>query len=107
MRESFVDSWFGSGAFAGLTGGNKDPYAAINRIGRAPTARYSIMCHQDVFADRGAGSAELHAVLKELDTVDPNWVVAGNAGVMRSGRLVRRVVDPHGESTGESLPLPV
>ena len=107
MRRSFVDAGFNPDAFVRLTDSNDDPYAAVTRIGQESTARYPILCHQDIVADQGAGAEELLAALQELDAVDPHWAVAGNAGVMRSGRLLLRVVDMHGGSTGESLPLPV
>ena len=107
MRESFVEAGFDPDGFVRVTDGNDDPYTTITRIGRASTARYPILCHQDVLADQGAGAVELLARLRELDVRDPGWVVAGNAGIMRSGRLIRRLVDEHGGSTGESLPLPV
>jgi len=107
MRESFIDAGFDPDAFVRLTDGDDDPYTAITRIGRGSTARYPILCHQDVFTDQGAGATELLACLRELDVRDPGWVVAGNAGIMRSGRLIRRLVDGHGGSTGETLPLPV
>ena len=107
MRESFITAGFEPDAFVRLTDGDDDPYTTITRIGRASSARYPILCHQDVFADQGAGASKLLACLGELDVRDPRWVVAGNAGIMRSGRLIRRLVDGHGGSTGESLPLPV
>jgi hypothetical protein len=107
MRESFIDAGFAPDAFVRLTDRDDDPYTTITRIGRASTARYPILCHQDVFTDQGAGAAELLARLRELDVRDPRWVVAGNAGIMRSGRLIRRLVDGHGGPTGETLPLPV
>ena len=107
MRESFIDAGFAPDAFVRLTDRDDDPYTTITRIGRASTARYPILCHQDVFTDQGVGAAELLARLWELDVRDPRWVVAGNAGIMRSGRLIRRLVDGHGGSTGETLPLPV
>jgi Methyltransferase domain len=107
MRESFIDAGFAPDAFVRLSDRDDDPYTTITRIGRASSARYPILCHQDVFTDQGAGAADLLARLRELDVQDPRWVVAGNAGVMRSGRLVRRLVDGHGGSTGEPLPLQV
>lgn len=107
MRQSFIDAGFSPNAFNPLMDSDDDPYAAITRIGRRSTARYPILCHQDVFADQGAGAVELLAVLEQLDAIDPHWVVAGNAGIMRSGRSLRRLVDPFGGSTGEPLPLPV
>jgi Methyltransferase domain len=107
MRESFIGSGFDPGAFVRLTDRDEDPYTAITRIGRASTSRYPILCHQDVFADQGAGAAELLACLRDLDARDPCWVVAGNAGVTRSGRLIWRLQDGAAGSTGESLPLQV
>ncbi len=107
MRRSFVEAGFSADAFVRLTDADDDPYAAIPRIGRSSPARYPILCHQDVLADQGVGAAELAARLEHLDLTHPNWVVAGNAGVMRSGRLIRRLVDEHGGSTVERLPLPV
>ena len=107
MRRSFVDAGFSADSFVRLTDANDDPYAAITRIARTSAASYPILCHQDVFADQGAGAAELAARLQQLGVADPDWVIAGNAGVMASGRLLRRLVDGHGGSTGEPLPLPV
>lgn len=107
MRESFIAAGFDSAALVRLTDARSDPYTTITRIGRGSDARYPILCHQDVFADQGAGATELLACLQALDVRDPGWVVAGNAGIMRSGRLIRRLVDEHGGSTGERLPLPV
>lgn len=106
MRESFVAAGFSPDGFVRLADGDDDPYAAVTRIGQESTARYPILSHQDVLADQGAGAAELLAALRRLDVLDPRWIVAGNAGVMRSGRLLRRLVDGHGGSTGEPLPLP-
>lgn len=107
MRESFIEAGFAPDAFVRLTDRDDDPYTTITRIGRESTARYPILCHQDVFTDQGAGASELLARLRDLDARDPRWVAAGNAGIMRSGRLIRRLVDGHGGSTGETLPLPV
>ena len=107
MHRSFVDGGFSPDAFVWLTDSKDDPYTAITRICQESTARYPILCHQDIVADQGAGAEELLTALQELDGIDPHWAVAGNAGVMRSGRLLLRVVDKHGGSTGESLPLPV
>jgi hypothetical protein len=110
MRKSFVEAGFSADAFVRLTDGNDDPYAAITRIARESSARYPILCHQDVRSDRGHGALELADALKVLDTTDPGWTVAGTAGVMRSGRGIRRLVDHGGGPTSESrgsLPLPV
>jgi len=107
MRQSFIEAGFRPDAFVPLTDDLDDPYAAITRIGQQTKARYPILCHQDLLADRGAGAKHLLASLRSLDAADPRWVVAGIAGVMRSGRLLQGLVDPDGGPTGEPLPLPV
>jgi hypothetical protein len=104
MRQSFIDAGFNPSAFVRLTDADDNPYAAITRIGQEASARYPILCHQDVFAEPGTGPAELLATLEHLDSFDPDWVVAGNVGVMPSGRMLVRFA---GGSTGEPLPLPV
>jgi hypothetical protein len=107
MRQSFIDGGFNPDAFVRLTDSNDDPYTAITRLGQDTTVRYPILCHQDIVANKGVSAEKLLAALQELDTIDPHWVVAGNAGVMRSGRLLLRVIDEYGSSTAEPLPLPV
>jgi hypothetical protein len=56
---------------------------------------YVVLCHQDVrlLAD---GRAMLERRLAELDDIDPNWALAGNAGGVRPGVLALRITDPHG-----------
>ncbi len=110
MRRSFIDAGFDRDGFVRLTDDDDDPYRAITRIGRESTARYPILCHQDVRVDLGLGAVELSAALEELEALDRGWVVAGVAGVLRSGKGLRRVSDFGGAPTiepGESLPVPV
>jgi hypothetical protein len=107
MRGSFIAAGFGPAVFVRLSDSDEDPYRAINRIGRESTAQYVILCHQDVRADLGAGAGHLLDVLHDLDSRDPAWVAAGDAGVMRDGRVIRRLRDPYGGSTREELPQPV
>ncbi len=107
MRRSFIEAGFSPDAFVRLTAGADEPYATITRIGRRSQASYPILCHQDLVADRGAGAADLLEELRRLDAADSHWIVAGAAGVMRSGRLLKGLVDPDGGPTGEALPLPV
>jgi hypothetical protein len=107
MRGSFISAGFSSDAFVRLSDVSDEPYATITRMGRESTARYPILCHQDVVADQGAGAVDLAAELRRLDEIDPRWFVAGNAGITRSGRSLRRVVERHGGSANEMAPLPV
>jgi len=110
MVTSFTDAGFDPDSFVRLTDANDDPYAAITRIGRESRVRYPILCHQDVRTDCGPGADDLLAAVAELDRIDPFWVVAGNAGCMRTGQGVRRLVDRFGKANAdprEPLPRPV
>ena len=73
------------GAFAGLN-------ALLNRA----RGRHIILCHQDVrpFDDRRV----LETCLRDLDTRDPAWAIAGNAGGTGPGKLAIRITDPHGRN---------
>ena len=104
MRDSFVGAGFAPRAFVKLTDLNDNPYAAIARFAHSSSARYTVLCHQDVRTDRGVGADHLLALLSRLDERDSRWVVAGTAGVTRSGLLIRRVVDRYAGSTGDNLP---
>jgi hypothetical protein len=70
-------------------------YRGLNEMLNAARGAYVILCHQDVrlIAD---GRAELDARLAELETLDPGWALAGNAGGVAPGRLAIRITDPHG-----------
>jgi hypothetical protein len=103
MKATFVAAGFGADSFVRLSDRDSDPYSEIARAGRA-SARYVILCHQDVRLDHGTGRPELVAAIAELDRLGRNWVVAGNGGVSTSMKLVRRLTDPHGGSTRDRLP---
>jgi hypothetical protein len=107
MRASFAEAGFDSDAFVQLSDRDDDPFRALTRLGQRSDVRYPILCHQDLLADLGAGAAELESALRYLDRVAPHWAVAGSAGIMRSGRLIRRALDVRGGFTWERLPLPV
>lgn len=71
-----------------------EPYSAFAAVAAGSEAPYLIFCHQDVRPDLGHGFDRLLAVLTELDTRDPQWAVAGNAGVDTAHRPVVCVRDP-------------
>lgn len=70
-------------------------YAGIDRLIEEARGRFVVLCHQDVrlLSD---GAAELTARLAELTERDPNWALAGNAGVRPDGEFAVRITDPHG-----------
>jgi hypothetical protein len=113
FRTSFVAAGFDAplARFVALrdrrTAGGTDPYELIGRLGGRADGPYSILVHQDVRLDRGAGAPELLAALGQLDALDSRWALAGNAGGAADLHVVRRLTDPYGGSTDDQLPAPV
>lgn len=100
LRETFAAGGFTSDiaeyVYIDNTGPTQtDAYRGLNAILNAARAPIVILCHQDVFLI-GDGRTDLDARLAELDALDPNWAVAGNAGGVAPGRLALRITDPHG-----------
>ena len=111
--EAFVDSCVEKGftledcefLYADNTAGNRyDAYAAYNAFLLGARGAYLILCHQDIlmaYDDR----AKLDRVIAEMNALDPNWAVLGNAGGLENSELRLRISDPHGENRGLG-PLP-
>ncbi len=70
-------------------------YRGLNRALAEARGTFVLLCHQDLrlLTD---GRAELEERLKDLDTKDANWALAGNAGGIGPGQLSIRISDPHG-----------
>ncbi len=75
--------------------GATSAYEALNALLAAARGEIVILCHQDVrlLAD---DRHTLDRRLSELDDLDPNWALAGNAGGAAPGRLAMSITDPHG-----------
>jgi hypothetical protein len=56
-----------------------DAYSGLNCLISHARGRYVVLCHQDVALIRDKRE-KLEACLSELEAVDPNWALAGNAG---------------------------
>ena len=74
-----------------------DGYSGLSALIAAARGRFIILVHQDVLLLKD-GRKELLERLAELDQLDPNWALAGNAGGTAPGRLAIRISDPHGEN---------
>ena len=72
-------------------------YLGLNQMLEAAAGRYVLLCHQDVRLIED-GYDRLTCLLEELETHDPTWAVAGNAGGRGPGRIAICISDPHGES---------
>lgn len=99
MRETFAAGGFTDSNSEFLYIDNCGPvqtgaYRGLNALIYAARGEYVILCHQDVrLLD---GIEVLDRCLAELQTKDPNWALAGNAGGTASGQLAMRISDPHG-----------
>lgn len=54
-----------------------------------------ILCHQDIELLEDNRST-LESRIAELELIDPDWALCGNAGGTGHGELVMRITDPHG-----------
>jgi hypothetical protein len=100
MRESFEAAGFTGensrySTFDNSHGNEFEPYSLINRLIAETPEPYIVLCHQDVLADQGHGANQLTRVIAEMNCVDPEWGVLGNAGSTDDFDFVVRVVDPN------------
>jgi hypothetical protein len=100
MRDTFLNNGF-SGQdceylFVDNTreGEQTSAYRGLNAILNAAHGTYVILCHQDVqiFDDN---RTVLDDRLAEMDRIDPNWAVVGNAGCNGLGEVFMRITDPY------------
>jgi hypothetical protein len=99
MKASFIASGFNLEScryslFNNSEGNQFDPYQTFNVIKSSTTESYIILCHQDVSIDRGDNYEHLVNLLEALDKYDPNWAIAGNAGVSSNYEIVANITDP-------------
>lgn len=71
----------------------RDGYSGIAEFVRRSSAKYIVVCHQDVELI-AQGFDDLVARLSELDWLDPNWAIVGNAGLSGLTRFAIRISDP-------------
>lgn len=100
MRSSFEAAGFTS-PLARYTIEPGEPYAGVTRLGQAEEP-FVLLVHQDVRCAWGDTAAGLEDRLAALTAVDPNWALAGNAGV--EPPRVRHISDPHGTNWATDLP---
>ncbi|PPB85798.1 acyl esterase [Acinetobacter soli] len=72
-----------------------DGYSGINYVLRDSKSEYIIFCHQDIIFNFD-GYEKFIKCIDELNSIDPKWAIAGNAGKTKDGRSRRKISDPHG-----------
>ena len=84
MLDSFIEAGLTTDdceyRYADNTNGNSfDAYKGINQFLQNADAKYIIICHQDILLKFDT-RIDLDRRLADLDALDSNWAVAGNAG---------------------------
>lgn len=70
-----------------------DGFSGFNRFNDEATGEYLIMCHQDVLFNFDTRQV-LDKRIEELNSLDADWALAGNAGKTHSGHAAIRITDP-------------
>lgn len=83
-----------------------DGYSGLNALLNEARGQFVVLCHQDLLAIDPRGVLERR--LAELDTIDPKWALAGNAGGRLAGEVFLHITDTtHGEQRMGNLPQEV
>lgn len=84
-----------------------DAYCALNEFLQASSARYIMLCHHDIVLLEDDLN-HLLKILHQLDSIDPNWALCGNAGYTDRGRPAFNLSHPLGIAiSGEPYPSKV
>ncbi len=75
-----------------------EAYAGLNLMIAKALTPYIVLCHQDLTL-LDDGYDVLMARLGELDALDPNWAVAGNAGGVSKGKYAMHITSRDGKIT--------
>lgn len=103
MLESFVEAGFIADIAEYLYIDNSvantvDAYAGINQFLSVAKGQYIIICHQDILLEYDR-IEQLEKCISQLNELDPNWALLGNAGGVHFGKLAIRITDPFGANT--------
>lgn len=74
-----------------------DGFNGINRAIREAKGEYLVFCHQDILFEFD-NREKLDKCMLELESLDSNWSVAGNAGKNHMGDSKVRITDPNWEN---------
>ncbi|GAB3054964.1 hypothetical protein GCM10027155_21690 [Acinetobacter apis] len=72
-----------------------DGFSGLNYALKHCTSDYMIFCHQDIIFNFDTKNILIDKI-NELEQLDPNWAIIGNAGVTEKGEVILKITDPHG-----------
>jgi hypothetical protein len=73
-----------------------DGFSGFNHFLNRACGQFIIICHQDVLLDFDDRSV-LERRLADLEEIDPQWAVVGNAGAANLGHKAVRISDPYAQ----------
>lgn len=102
MRASFEEAGFNeiNSEFLYIDNSKKnkfDGYSGIKQFLNLAQGKYIILCHQDILL-KYDNLQNLEEKIAEMDRIDPDWALLGNAGYRDFNRVALRITDPYGES---------
>lgn len=74
-----------------------DGFSGINHAIKICEAKYLIFCHQDILFNYDT-KQDLIRKIKEVEKIDLNWGVIGNAGRTKVGKPIIKITDPHADN---------
>src|SRR5208337_3642549 len=103
MLDSFMEAGFTCDIAEYLYMDNRgtntiDAYSGINKFLSIAKGWYVILCHQDILLEYDR-IEQLEKCISQLNDLDPNWALLGNAGGIHLGKVATRITDPHGANT--------
>jgi hypothetical protein len=112
MRRSMAAAGFAEprcrfAVFDNSTGNRYEPYAVLRQLRNDGDEPYVILCHQDLLFPPESSCDLLVERLSSLQAIDPDWAVAGNAGVDVERQSVLHLDDPGGSFRATGLPRQV
>lgn len=110
MLQSFVNMGFDEETCEFIyidnsTANTFEAYAGLNRFLREAKGKYIILCHQDILLNQH-GRTHLLGKIQDIEKVDPEWAVLGNAGGLNVKHRGLHLTNQSGKEWHEpNLPL--
>lgn len=99
MKASFIHAGFDESrcryTLFDNSAGNIYYPTVFNEVRASTSEPYIIFCHQDILLNQGDGYDKLIQCVEELNSLHPNWSIAGNAGVTKKHEFVAKITDPN------------
>lgn len=94
--------------YANNTSGNQyDGFQGVKTFLTKASGEYLIICHQDILLSYDTIETLMNRI-EELNHLDPNWAIAGNAGYRGLTKKAIRISDPYGANVSiGSFPMQV